>query len=110
MLEEKIEIKAKRLFFFLVGHNFHISEDSLTVKYTESGLMYICINVKTQNMICMKCRKSHSFLCSKTSQVAAFTSILPKCFDISWISGSIPDCVLASTLRHFSIFCAIHMK
>ncbi len=38
MSEEKIRIKAERLLFFLVGHNFYMSEDSLTVKYTESGL------------------------------------------------------------------------
>ena len=38
MSEEKIKIKAERLLFFLVGHNFYMSEDSLTVKYSESGL------------------------------------------------------------------------
>ncbi len=41
MSEEKIKIKAERLLFFLVGHNFYMSEDSLTVKYSESGLTYI---------------------------------------------------------------------
>ena len=39
MSEEKIKIKAGRLFFFLAGDNFYMSEDLLTVKYTESGLM-----------------------------------------------------------------------
>ncbi len=38
MLEEKIKIKAGRLLFFLVGHHFYMSEDWLTVKYSESGL------------------------------------------------------------------------
>ena len=38
MSEEKIKIKGGRLLFFLVGDNFYISEDSLTVKYSESGL------------------------------------------------------------------------
>ncbi len=41
MSEEKIKIKAvtwKSAFFFLVGDNFYMSEDSLTIKYSESGL------------------------------------------------------------------------
>ena len=38
MSEEKIKIKAGRLLFFLVGDNFYMSEDSLTGKYSESGL------------------------------------------------------------------------
>ena len=46
MSEEKIKIKAERLLFFLVGHNFYMSEDSLTVKYTESGLSYAVDNKK----------------------------------------------------------------
>ncbi len=41
MSEEKIKIKAGRLLFFLVGHNFYMSEDSLTVKYSESGLAFV---------------------------------------------------------------------
>ncbi len=41
MSEGKIKIKAGRLLFLLVGHNFFMSKDSLTVKYTESGLMNI---------------------------------------------------------------------
>ncbi len=45
MSEEKIKIKAERLLFFLVRHNFYMSEDSLTVKYSESGL-------KKRNMTC----------------------------------------------------------
>ena len=42
----KNKIKAERLLFFLVGHNFYMSEDSLTVKYTESGLNANCILLK----------------------------------------------------------------
>ncbi len=38
MSEEKIKIKAESLLFFLFGHNFYMSEDSLTVKNSESGL------------------------------------------------------------------------
>ncbi len=38
MPEEKIKIKAGGLLFFLVGDNFYISEDPLTVRYSESGL------------------------------------------------------------------------
>ena len=29
--------------FFVVGHNFYMSEDSLTVKYSESGVSSLCI-------------------------------------------------------------------
>ena len=36
----KIKIKAGRLLFFLVGDNFYMLEDLLTVKYTESGLIW----------------------------------------------------------------------
>ncbi len=39
MSEEKIKIKADRLLLFLVGHNFYMPEDLLTVKYSESGLV-----------------------------------------------------------------------
>ena len=38
MSEGKIKIKAGRLLFFLVGDNFYVSEDPLTVKYSDSGL------------------------------------------------------------------------
>ncbi len=38
MWEEKIKIKAKRLLFFLLDK--YMSDDSLTVKYTKSGLIY----------------------------------------------------------------------
>ena len=34
----KIKIKAGRLLFFLVGDNIFMSEDLLTVKYSQSGL------------------------------------------------------------------------
>ena len=37
--QRKNKNKSQRAAFFLVGHNFYMSEDSLTVKYTESGLM-----------------------------------------------------------------------
>ena len=33
--EEKIKTKAGGLLFFFVGHHFFMSEDSLTVKYSE---------------------------------------------------------------------------
>ncbi len=39
MSEEKIKIKAGRLLFFLVWDIFYMSEDSLTEKYSESGLI-----------------------------------------------------------------------
>ena len=39
MSEEKIKIKAGRLLLFIVRDNFYMSEDSLTVKYSESGLI-----------------------------------------------------------------------
>ncbi len=51
MSEEKIKIKAGRQLFFLVGDNFFMSEDSLTVKHSESGLIgketvLTCLNYK----------------------------------------------------------------
>ncbi len=38
MSEEKIKKKIKSQFFFLVGANFILSEDSSNIEYSESAL------------------------------------------------------------------------
>ena len=45
-MSERKKKKLEGCFFFLVGHHFDMSEDSLTVKYSESGFRYIILHCK----------------------------------------------------------------